>query len=140
MELMSVSTPSLSHVTPMSDTKVISKKQYVEGAPLGITHQQQMAENTEKLIQNRVEKIKRLEGSQEIQQEHLERLLEQLDEFVSTFNTGLSFRLDEESGKNIITVYEMSSGDIIRQIPEKAMLELAQQLSLHARGLVAEKV
>ncbi|EOD80198.1 Flagellin protein FlaG [Grimontia indica] len=99
-----------------------------------------MAENVEKLSQRRVEQVQKLEATREMQQEQLEMLVERLDEFVSTFNKGLSFRLDESSGRSVVTVYEMSSGDIIRQIPEKEMLELAQQLSLHARGLVAEKV
>ncbi|WP_231870065.1 flagellar protein FlaG [Grimontia celer] len=99
-----------------------------------------MAENVEKLSQRRVEQVQKLEDTREMQQEQLEMLVERLDEFVSTFNKGLSFRLDENSGRSVVTVYEMSSGDIIRQIPEKEMLELAQQLSLHARGLVAEKV
>ncbi|AMG29902.1 flagellar biosynthesis protein FlaG [Grimontia hollisae] len=139
MDLSSVSTSSLSHVTPQSGTKIASN-QTVERAQPNITNQQQMAENVEKLSQHRVEQVQRLEDTRKIQQEQLEMLVERLDEFVSTFNKGLSFRLDEQSGRSVVTVYEMSSGDIIRQIPEKEMLELAQQLSLHARGLVAEKV
>lgn len=99
-----------------------------------------MAENAEKLQKRRVEQVNQLADTRKLQQEQLETLVDRLDEFVSTFNKGLSFRLDEDSGKSIVTVYEMSSGDIIRQIPEKEMLELAQQLSLHARGLVEEKV
>ncbi|KKD62148.1 flagellin protein FlaG [Grimontia sp. AD028] len=140
MDLSSVSTSSLSHVTPQSGTKVASSKQSVEGTQPNITNQRQMAENVEKLSQRRVEQVQKLEATREMQQEQLEMLVERLDEFVSTFNKGLSFRLDESSGRSVVTVYEMSSGDIIRQIPEKEMLELAQQLSLHARGLVAEKV
>ncbi|MDD1792465.1 flagellar protein FlaG [Enterovibrio makurazakiensis] len=140
MDISSVSTSSLSQVTPQSGTKVASSKESVGGTKPEITNQQQMAESAEKLAKRRVEQIDRFESTQKVQQEQLEMLVERLDEFVSTFNKGLSFRLDEDSGKSIITVYEMSSGDIIRQIPEKEMLELAQQLSLHSRGLVAEKV
>ncbi|MBE1274708.1 flagellar protein FlaG [Enterovibrio baiacu] len=140
MDISSVSTSSLSHVTPQSGTKVASSNQSVGGTQPEITHQQQMAENAEKLQKRRVEQVNQLADTRKLQQEQLEMLVDRLDEFVSTFNKGLSFRLDEDSGKSIVTVYEMSSGDIIRQIPEKEMLELAQQLSLHARGLVAEKV
>ncbi|PKF51727.1 flagellar protein FlaG [Enterovibrio nigricans] len=140
MDITSVSTSSLSQVTPQPGTKVASSNRSVEGTQPEITHQQRMAENVEKLSQRRVEQANSLDNSRKIQQEQLEVLVERLDEFVSTFNKGLSFRLDEESGRNVVTVYEMSSGDIIRQIPEKEMLELAQQLSLHSRGLVVEKV
>ncbi|WP_235608116.1 flagellar protein FlaG [Salinivibrio proteolyticus] len=97
-------------------------------------------ETRESMQQRRVEQAERINETREMQREQLEKLVERLDEFMSSFNKGLAFRLDEDTGRSIITVYEMSSGDIIRQIPETEMLELAKQLSQHARGLVAEKV
>lgn len=141
MDVSSVSTSSLSHVSPQLGTKVANNKS-VGGDHPEITNQQKqkMVENVEKLSQNRVDQANGLKESRQSQQQQLEMLVERLDTFVSTFNKGLSFRLDDESGRNIITVFEVSSGDVIRQIPEKEMLELAQQLSLHAGGLVAEKV
>lgn len=139
MDVSSLSTSSLPHVNPPSGTKVATNKS-VAGSYPEITSQQKTAENVEKLSQIRIDQANSLKESRQSQQQKLEMLVERLDTFVSTFNKGLSFRLDEESGRNIITVYEVSSGDVIRQIPEKEMLELAQQLSLHAGGLVIEKV
>lgn len=107
---------------------------------LKTTHQHPSIANVEKFPKRPVGQVYQFKDLREIQQEQLETLVARLDEFVSTFNKGLSFRLDEDSGKSVVIVYEMSSGDIIRQIPEKEMLELAQQLSLHARGLVEVKV
>lgn len=138
MDVSSVSTSSLSHVTPQSGIKIANKP--VEGDNSEITNQHKMAQDVEKLSQNRVDQASSLKESRQSQKQQLEMLVERLDTFVSTFNKGLSFRLDDESGKNIITVYEVSSGDVIRQIPEKEMLDLAEQLSLHAGGLVVEKV
>lgn len=138
MDISSVSTSSLSHVNPQSGTNIANKP--VGGNHPEITNQHKMVENVEKMSQNRVDQASSLQESRQSQQQQLEMLVERLDTFVSTFNKGLSFRLDGESGRNIITVYEVSSGDIIRQIPEKEMLELAQQLSLHAGGLVVEQV
>ncbi len=78
--------------------------------------------------------------AQEISREQLEILAAQLDQFVAQLNKGLSFRVDEQSGRHVVTVYEKSSGDVIRQIPAEEMLEITQQVSLNARGLVAEIV
>ncbi len=57
MDISSVSTSSLSHVTPQSGTKVASSKQSVEGTQPNITNQQKMAESVEKLSQRRVEQL-----------------------------------------------------------------------------------
>ncbi|WP_434356335.1 flagellar protein FlaG [Parasalinivibrio latis] len=75
-----------------------------------------------------------------LKRDQLEKMMEHLDEFVSSFNKGLAFKLDEDTGRSIITVYEKRSGQVIRQIPEEEVLELAKQLSGHASGLVTETV
>lgn len=139
MDISSVSTSSLSHVTPQSGTKIAIDKSVGRGNP-EITNQQRAVDDVEKLSHSRVEQTQGLQESRQRQQQQLETLVERLDAFVSTFNKGLSFRLDEDSGRSVVTVYEVSTGDVIRQIPEKEMLELAQQMSLHTGGLVAEKV
>jgi flagellar protein FlaG len=126
-------------VSSLSGTKIASNKS-ASGSQPEITNQQKTTANVEKLSRNRVDQAQGLQESRQRQQQQLELLVERLDAFVSTFNKGLSFRLDEESGRSIVTVYEVSTGDVIRQIPEKEMLELAQQITHHAGGLVAEKV
>ncbi|MGL5290882.1 MAG: flagellar protein FlaG [Vibrionaceae bacterium] len=73
-------------------------------------------------------------------EEQLEVLTQNLAEFIKENSKGLSFRLDEDSGRYIVTIYELSSGEIIKQIPEKEMLEILKQLSSKTRGLVSQKV
>ncbi|ATF09212.1 flagellar protein FlaG [Candidatus Enterovibrio altilux] len=140
MDITSVSLTSLSHVSPQSGSQMDNSKKPMGETQLKTTHQHPSIANVEKFPKRPVGQVYQFKDLREIQQEQLETLVARLDEFVSTFNKGLSFRLDEDSGKSVVIVYEMSSGDIIRQIPEKEMLELAQQLSLHARGLVEVKV
>ncbi|MFD2180266.1 flagellar protein FlaG [Veronia pacifica] len=137
MDNSSVSLSSAAQVNPQSGTNVAGKN--VDGEQPKIATQQGQRLTDEKDTGSK-QVTEQLGKAQKLQKEQLEMLVGRLDEFVSTFNKGLSFRLDEESGRSIVTVYEMSTGDVIRQIPEKEMLELAQQLSLHARGLVQEKV
>ncbi|OOF28539.1 flagellar protein FlaG [Salinivibrio sp. IB872] len=144
MDISSVSTSSLPHTGSSDGTKIAREERVGKTRPdqVSVSQNQQAVrrETRESMQQRRVEQAERLNETREIQREQLEKLVERLDEFMSSFNKGLAFRLDEDTGRSIITVYEMSSGDIIRQIPEKEMLELAKQLSQHARGLVAEKV
>ncbi len=71
------------------------------------------------------------------------KMIEQVSEFVNSINKGLSFRIDEESGRDVVTIYEASTGDIIRQIPDIEMLEVLRRLSRQQdtkSGLLLTKV
>ncbi|MDX1302363.1 flagellar protein FlaG [Photobacterium sp.] len=88
----------------------------------------------------RVEQSTELKKHGEIQREQLEKMVEKIEEFVGTLNKGLAFRIDEESGRDVVTVYEKRNGDVVRQIPDEDMLELSRQLASHSGGLVTTKV
>ncbi|RNE72781.1 flagellar protein FlaG [Vibrio cholerae] len=80
---------------------------------------------------------------QRLNEEQLAKMVEQMNEFVKSINKGLSFRLDHESGREVVTIYEASTGDIIRQIPEEEMLEVLRRLAReqdHRSGLLMAKV
>lgn len=80
---------------------------------------------------------------QRLNEEQLAKMVEQMNEFVKSINKGLSFRLDRESGREVVTIYEASTGDIIRQIPEEEMLEVLRRLAReqdHQSGLLMAKV
>ncbi|WP_439437559.1 flagellar protein FlaG [Salinivibrio costicola] len=142
MDISSVSNSSLLHSKPSDGTKIAKDVRVgkTQSNPVNQHQQAERREARESMQQRRVEQSQRIEENRQLQRQQLEKLVARLDEFMSDFNKGLAFRLDEDTGRSIVTVYEMNSGDIIRQIPEKEMLELAKQLSQHARGLVTEKV
>lgn len=80
----------------------------------------------------------------EIDRNERKRIVEEMNEFISSFNKDLSFRVDEESGREVVTIYEASTGEIIRQIPDEEMLEilrrLREQTSRYSSGLFDGKV
>lgn len=88
--------------------------------------------------------IEQAREREKLNQAERERMMEQMNDFISSINTGLSFRVDEASGRDVVTIYEASTGDIIRQIPEEEMLEvlrrLREQTSRHHSGLFDAKV
>lgn len=88
----------------------------------------------------RVEHSAVLEKHSEIQREQLEKMVEKIEEFVGTLNKGLAFRIDEESGRDVVTIYDKRSGDVVRQIPDEDMLEFSRQIAAHSGGLVTTKV
>ena len=73
-----------------------------------------------------------------------QRMVQQMNDFISSINTGLSFRVDEESGRDVVTIYEADTGDIIRQIPDEEMLEILRRLrdqtARYSSGLLNQTV
>jgi flagellar protein FlaG len=61
--------------------------------------------------------------------ESLDIVAKELTDMVAMMQKGLKFSVDEESGKQVIKVQDIDSGDIIRQIPSEEALQLAEKLS-----------
>jgi len=73
--------------------------------------------------------VKLAKQREKINEEQREKMMEDMKEFVSSINKNLSFRVDQESGRDVVTIYEASTGDVIRQIPEEEMLEVLRRLA-----------
>jgi len=86
--------------------------------------------------------IEMAESRQELNKEEREKLVAQMNEFVTSINKGVAFRVDEESGRDVVTIYEAKTGDVIRQIPDEEMLVVLRRLAEHTAniGLLTEKV
>lgn len=72
--------------------------------------------------------------------EQLAEMAEQMDKFVGSFTHELKFRVDEDSGRNVVTVLDSKSGDTIRQIPTEELLEVIARLAEASGGLIDVKV
>ncbi|HBH7909357.1 flagellar protein FlaG [Vibrio parahaemolyticus] len=86
--------------------------------------------------------IEMAESRQELNREEREKMVEQMNEFVSSINKGVAFRVDEESGRDVVTIYETNTGDVIRQFPDEELLVVLRRLAEHTAnsGLLVEKV
>jgi flagellar protein FlaG len=59
----------------------------------------------------------------------LEKVAQQLQEFVGKMNSGLAFSVDEDSGRDVIKVIDKPSGEVIKQYPSEEVLSLVAKLS-----------
>jgi flagellar protein FlaG len=100
---------------------------------------QKKIDNTSESVEVAVKMAKQRER---LNEEQRAKMMEQMQNFVSSINKGLSFRVDQESGREIVTIYEADTGDVIRQIPEEEMLEVLRRLAKerdHHSGLLMAK-
>lgn len=60
--------------------------------------------------------------------ERLEDAVASLNEYVQSVQRDLTFRLDDTSGKTVITVYDRNTEEVVRQMPDDVALRLARDL------------
>lgn len=68
----------------------------------------------------------------------IERAVRRLSETMSAAQRDLSFRIDEGSGRTVITVVDANTKEVIRQIPSEEMLALSEELRA-ASGLLDDR-
>jgi len=73
--------------------------------------------------------------------EEVKRAAQQLETFMQSMNRYLEFRVDEDSGRTVVTVKDKTTGETIRQIPSEEIMRLAQNLGGKAHtGLIDQTV
>ncbi|WP_083766707.1 flagellar protein FlaG [Shewanella pealeana] len=60
--------------------------------------------------------------------EEMEEVASKLSDLMAMLRKGLSFSVDESLGKQVISVLDIDTGELIRQIPNEEALELAIKL------------
>ena len=66
--------------------------------------------------------------------------IKQIEQALQQCNRSLRFHQDEETGKQIATIVDNKTGDVIRQVPAQELLELNKNLAKHALGSISKTV
>lgn len=61
--------------------------------------------------------------------ENLQGAVSQINDYVQTLQRNLQFTVDEATGKDVVTIVDRVSEEVIRQIPSEEALELARRLA-----------
>ncbi len=65
----------------------------------------------------------------ELEAEKLSSVIQSINQRVQAFQRDLVFSVDKETGKNVVTIVDSKSSEVIKQIPTEEMLELARNLN-----------
>ncbi|MCV6621541.1 MAG: flagellar protein FlaG [Cellvibrionaceae bacterium] len=65
----------------------------------------------------------------EIVQQDLEKAVSRLNDYVQSTQRDLKFSMDEETGQTVITVVDRYTSEVIRQLPDQVVLDLAKKLN-----------
>lgn len=83
------------------------------------------------IIAESVAKVESVDQQDKVQisSEQLEKVAQNLQDFVGEMNKGLEFSVDKDSGRDVIKVIDRKSGDLIKQYPTEEVLDLVSKLS-----------
>ncbi|MFT5790199.1 MAG: flagellar protein FlaG [Shewanella sp.] len=97
-----------------------------------VTEPPQTLENESALMVPKVENAEEAQQTEKGEQhkaEELTAVAAELTDMMSLMRKGLAFKVDEHSGQNVVSVMDIDSGDVLRQIPNEEALELAKKLA-----------
>jgi len=77
---------------------------------------------------------------QPLEREQLEKVAQQLQDFIGEMNRSLQFQVDEDSGRDVIKVLDKTTGDVIKQYPSEEVLSLVSKLSATVGLLIDQTV
>jgi flagellar protein FlaG len=111
----------------MNDVNVINQdfalKQGVSSSSVSPASEQELSER--KVDSSEAEQA---EVNQTRESEGIESAVTRLNDYVQTVQRDLQFKLDDDSGKTIITVVDRNTDEVVRQIPDDVAIRLAQDL------------
>ncbi|MBU2925308.1 flagellar protein FlaG [Colwellia sp. 4_MG-2023] len=114
-----------------SDT--ITQKNAIDQSTGETITEDKQVNNTQKLSENIVD-------HEPLNVEQLDKVAQQLQDFIGDLNRNIKFVVDEDSGRDVIKVIDKTSGDLIKQYPSEEVLTLVSKLSEMVGGFVDAKV
>lgn len=95
-------------------------------------------DNVAKVADQKVQPDQEIIKEEEIQ---ISQVLDDLNDNINAIhNVGLEFSMHEDSGREVIKVVERETGDLVRQIPPKEILDLVVRMNELVGILFDERV
>lgn len=79
-------------------------------------------------------------GSQHAEPKQLDDTLEELNQRMQAWSTGLKFSMDEDAQRLVVSIVDTATGDVIRTVPSDAVLKVAKMIVQMQGQMVDTKV
>ena len=80
------------------------------------------------------------QSNPELSHQKIEETVASLNAFVQLMDRNVSFEIDSDSGRDVISVFEKETKELIRQIPSEETLELLKRMDKMVGVLFSENV
>lgn len=90
-------------------------------------------------LANKEKEIEKKE-TEEMSPKQLEKVAQQLQDFMGEMNRSLEFLVDKDSGRDVIKVLDRGTGDLVKQYPSEELLTLISKLSDATGNLIDTEI
>jgi flagellar protein FlaG len=84
--------------------------------------------------------LRQADAAPPVELHKIESVTRQIDSFLRSINRSLQFRLDEATGRMVVSICDAETGEVLRQVPGEEALRIAHDLETHLSGIVDETV
>jgi len=97
------------------------------------------AERATAVAVENVEKVPASKPARPVEIPKMESVTRQIDSFLRSMNRSLQFRVDNASGRMVVSVTDAETGEVIRQVPGEEALRMAERIEAQIGALLDEK-
>jgi flagellar protein FlaG len=99
-----------------------------------------LAKNTARIEAQSKSSISEASKAQAMTPKQLEKVAQQLQDFMGEMNRSLEFLVDKDSGRDVIKVLDKSTGDLVKQYPSEEVLGIISKLSNATGNLIDTEI
>ena len=101
----------------------------VKPTKVSVVEAEDKDENTQLNVVDSATTVGENKGEPSQPAENLQVAVSQINDYVQNLQRNLQFTIDEATGKNVVTIIDSESKEVIRQLPSEEALELARRLA-----------
>jgi flagellar protein FlaG len=99
-----------------------------------------LANKTVRIEEQSKSSISEASNTQTMTPKQLEKVAQQLQDFMGEMNRSLEFLVDKDSGRDVIKVLDKSTGDLVKQYPSEEVLGIISKLSNATGSLIDTEI
>ncbi|MBA6389462.1 flagellar protein FlaG [Colwellia sp. BRX10-3] len=99
-----------------------------------------LAKEISVLEEKKTDRISEAKKAEAMTPEQLDKVAQQLQEFMGEMNRSLEFLVDKDSGRDVIKVLDKGTGDLIKQYPSEEVLAIISKLSNATGSLIDTEI
>ena len=99
-----------------------------------------LANKTARMEEQSKTSITEASKTQTMTPKQLEKVAQQLQDFMGEMNRSLEFLVDKDSGRDVIKVLDKSTGDLVKQYPSEEVLGIISKLSSATGNLIDTEI
>jgi flagellar protein FlaG len=99
-----------------------------------------LAEKTARIEEQSKSSISEASKTPAMTPQQLEKVAQQLQDFMGEMNRSLEFLVDKDSGRDVIKVLDKSTGDLVKQYPSEEVLGIISKLSNATGNLIDTEI